>query len=768
MSAPRLRPRTTAALFFLMAVLVYLDQVMLGAQAPVRFHDIFDSEFPRFFNYGRLAMREGPFAWYPSLAGGMASHATHHGPLYPLALLGALVPSWVIYRALLLGLFALSGYGMYRLLREVLGTEDRLALLGATMFAFGTQTGWFSLLVSFFFHLFPLFYVLVERAPPPGAPGHRRHLVALGLLLLMAYPILGVHFALLHLLLLLLVDEAPDRGRRLVRAALVWSGFALWNAPELVTLLRIVPYAHRGYTPWPAAPWWTVLWDWITVSLRHLSELSLQSLGLPFLCAAPLVMVRSPRVRRLSGILVILALVSATSHSMIKGVLAATFLCRLDLVHVGLGVASVLPLLAVTVVQELRELPWERRALALALAAVGLGLLPAHDFTRLWGIPLRMMNLGALLVAGLWLRDPGKGGASRLRAVLAPLAFLLVAVSMRLHRLVLEIKPYWATVGSFEAIRELAQEHHGETFRVGCLDIHPLVVQLEGLETAGGTAPLFFRRYKELFRLAVAPQLGRPEDAAVYDEHWYHLLLSGETATSLPGHRQGEALDLDVLGLMNVRFLVGHRRREDETGLRLLRETPAREPPPTWGRHLIPLPPERTRRPPVIVYELERWLPRAFLVPRARVLPDGAAVLEALGAASFDELATRAFLEAGEARPEELPADPGAGAAPPVVLARYSPDQLDMELQAPGPSLLLVTSNWHPGWQAEVDGRPARVLRADHSFMAVPIRQAGPHRVTLRFFDPWLPGLYLLQLLGAALALGAMHRLGTTPPGAGS
>ena len=48
------------------------------------------------------------------------------------------------------------------------------------------------------------------------------------------------------------------------------------------------------------------------------------------------------------------------------------------------------------------------------------------------------------------------------------------------------------------------------------------------------------------------------------------------------------------------------------------------------------------------------------------------------------------------------------------------------------PSYLVVSENWYPDWKAEVDGRPAAVLRGDHSLLSL-VLPAGAREVSLRF-----------------------------------
>lgn len=126
-----------------------------------------------------------------------------------------------------------------------------------------------------------------------------------------------------------------------------------------------------------------------------------------------------------------------------------------------------------------------------------------------------------------------------------------------------------------------------------------------------------------------------------------------------------------------------------------------------------------------VVYRRTSALPRAFLVGDARVVADSLAV-DTLLAPGFD-FRTTATLST------PLPAGTQLRPGPKGEVRWTAPgvNEYTLEVTSDRPALLVVSENYHQAWHAEVDGRPAPVLRVDYTFRGVPV-PAGTHRV--RFF----------------------------------
>jgi hypothetical protein len=128
-----------------------------------------------------------------------------------------------------------------------------------------------------------------------------------------------------------------------------------------------------------------------------------------------------------------------------------------------------------------------------------------------------------------------------------------------------------------------------------------------------------------------------------------------------------------------------------------------------------------------VVFENPGAFPRAFFVPRARVVRDREEALRTLADPAFDPR-----------REVVLEEEPAAPMGPPeaggeVLRASFGETRHELEVRADAPGFVVVTDAWFPGWTVSVDGGAAREpLRANHLVRAVPV-PAGRSRVTFAY-----------------------------------
>jgi hypothetical protein len=222
--------------------------------------------------------------------------------------------------------------------------------------------------------------------------------------------------------------------------------------------------------------------------------------------------------------------------------------------------------------------------------------------------------------------------------------------------------------------------------------------QLSELDHIGGYDPMMLRRYTELVNVA----RGKPASDVIVG-----MVLA------LPGPL------FDLLGA-RVWIVPGPRRE-----------------PPGWKTV--------GELPSGFVYENPQALPRAFLVGRSTVIESAAERLKFLTGSSFDARRD-VVLESG------APSGPGdAGGA--VQLAAMEPGYYSLKTECPADAVLVLSEAYYPGWTAEVDGKPAELLRADHLLQAVRL-PAGQHDVRFSYRSRFLGLGFALAALGVLLPLG--------------
>lgn len=222
--------------------------------------------------------------------------------------------------------------------------------------------------------------------------------------------------------------------------------------------------------------------------------------------------------------------------------------------------------------------------------------------------------------------------------------------------------------------------------------------QLAGLDHVGGYDPLMLRRYVELLNVSQgAPAAASP-------------------TAMIPG-RTGPVMDL--LGVREW-VIPGGRRKI-----------------PGWSE--VGMLGEAT------VYENPDALPRAFLVHRSKVISSDADRRKYLTGPSFRP-GQEVVLESGIDETFE----PGGGT---VQLVSAEPGRYRLKAENAAPGWLVLTEATYPGWTAEIDGRPAEILTADHFVQAVRL-PAGTHEVRFEYRSGSFKTGLVVGLTVALLPLG--------------
>ena len=145
------------------------------------------------------------------------------------------------------------------------------------------------------------------------------------------------------------------------------------------------------------------------------------------------------------------------------------------------------------------------------------------------------------------------------------------------------------------------------------------------------------------------------------------------------------------------------------------------------------------------------YLPRARMVPSYRIITDGKKILPAFNDPEFDYV--------NEVILEEKPAfvEPGfhqAGASS-ARITSWGLNRMVTEVSIDRPALLVLSEVYYPAWKATIDGKKAKVLRADYALRAIAV-PAGKHTVVCKYDDDSFKKGLALSLISLLAALGAI------------
>lgn len=131
----------------------------------------------------------------------------------------------------------------------------------------------------------------------------------------------------------------------------------------------------------------------------------------------------------------------------------------------------------------------------------------------------------------------------------------------------------------------------------------------------------------------------------------------------------------------------------------------------------------------ISVYENPDALPRAYYVPQIAVEPNGEARLRRL-ARGADDPRRLALVDTAPA--SGFLGVPGNEAAAEARFVVNEPERVVLESEAPQRGFLFLADQYFPAWSATVNGQPAPILVANHTFRLVEV-PAGPVTVEFRY-----------------------------------
>jgi Protein of unknown function (DUF6044) len=282
------------------------------------------------------------------------------------------------------------------------------------------------------------------------------------------------------------------------------------------------------------------------------------------------------------------------------------------------------------------------------------------------------------------------------------------------------------------ALAQLKAANSGkEPFRVasvggGASGLEAGFVWAHGLESADGFMQVYPERFHQYWERVIMPVMSTDR----YVSNFFHYFgdcaylfvpSSGLNASEIDFQKYYR---LELLSLANVRYLISERPIHDSR-LSLLPST-CRDKQFQWEslpklEKLVSHIRGTFPGSPLYIYENTQCLPRFFLAQTAEVLPTEKSVLDGLSEASIQQLQSTAYLSRKEVT--NIPVSQLTEIVHGTVEVKvYGADRIRLEVMASAPCLLMNSTSYSPYWKAVVNGVPAEIIPADHTFQAVMLK----------------------------------------------
>lgn len=144
------------------------------------------------------------------------------------------------------------------------------------------------------------------------------------------------------------------------------------------------------------------------------------------------------------------------------------------------------------------------------------------------------------------------------------------------------------------------------------------------------------------------------------------------------------------------------------------------------------------------IYENVQAMPRVMLTGKSKNISDGQQTIDSLlKDKGFNK---EVILEEGVALTG--PADIGK-----AVIKKYDPNKVEIYVNATESGYLLLTDSYYPGWTADLDGKPIRILKGDYAFRAIKV-EPGQHTVKMTYQpESFKRGVLFAEVGGLAILI---------------
>jgi len=162
--------------------------------------------------------------------------------------------------------------------------------------------------------------------------------------------------------------------------------------------------------------------------------------------------------------------------------------------------------------------------------------------------------------------------------------------------------------------------------------------------------------------------------------------------------------------------------------------------------------------PPTLrLYENKAALPSAYVVQNTQPAHSPEEALAMMRSSNFDWTRT-AVVESEDLQRQSTSRDQAEDLRSPQFttahVTRLSPVEVSIEASCKQPGLLVLTDTFYPGWKAEVDGQPTKIIRTNGMFRGL-FLAGGNHSVRFTYVPLWFyVGMILAMICSTTLLFG--------------
>jgi hypothetical protein len=731
------QPQYAIWIFLANSLLFNLDKIVLGDKTLIRMHDIFESVYADYRDYGELLFEHGLFYWFPNAAGGSPSFATHIYPYHPIAILTNFVPLWLVYTLSIIVLIWLAGYGMYVFLKQAMGYDNTLCFLGGGLFALAMSETYDDVMPSFLFNfLFPFFLAHTTYTNHRNFFDKVRSYFLVLCVIALSFPVLTVpYYAIAHLLVILITSGSKKiKIRRAMGAVLLWLAYGLFFLPTIYALFKYAPSVNRVYEP---------ISETAYAQLAMVFSWSIYNLHMAFLLPASIfLVVKNKGLWKLfSGFALILSISTFTRLPTVN-LLHGTFFEKMDLRHMNHTLPFFVTLLCIAGIYEALKSPSNARLYVAGILS-GLGfnfLLIVNDYKFYMSSfigHISFLNAIVALVSLIYIAYYSNGSklwgkyispsvCGGMIVVFYLIALPLVkSINVRME----ESVPYPLIGGNEEFIR--TNLRNNEVKRVAVLGVPVNTARFAGLETFGGVQPIFYGAYKNFTMDVIQDDLAeltekqkkqiRAYPYAVYLMIIYHQ-LSREIGPYWDGLPETLSINFELLKKANITHILSYAAHKELESISTNRYYNGLIAPEKKAFDFSSI--------PHIFSSLFSKLQRKFSVPPLYIY-------------ELSDPVSRFALYHGKDGEKIQNID----------ATHYSPDQIVLDFEAVSKGKLLISNNYNSNWKAFVNEK-AHLITQEGPFQSIMIEQPGHYKVMLSYEDIILQWIVIVFVPLSLIVLG--------------